>query len=157
MAREDSELAQTIERTLAAQAGIPPTPTALPPDRGPTRPPHPRPSPSRPRHNPERPRPSRAPAAPRPAAPAPTPPLIADVTAGRARVLNETPLLTTPGGDTVLLTVPRDTTVQLKGQASGIWVRVEVDNGIVPGWIDSRLLERLDTLPASTAARGRRA
>lgn len=147
VARVDSELAQSIERTLAAQAGIPPTPTALPPTAVPA-PAAPAPQPAAPAPQPRAP----APAAPRPAAPPPTPPLISDVSAGRARVLTEARLLTAPGGDTVLLTVPRDTTVQLKGQASGIWVRVEVDNGIVPGWVDSRRLERIDTPPASAAA-----
>ena len=151
VARVDSELAQTIERTLAAQAGIPPTPTALPPTVVPP-PAVPAPQPVAPAPQPREGAPQPAPAAPRPAAPPPTPPLITDVTVGRARVLNEARLLTAPGGDTVLLTVPRDTTVQLKGQASGIWVRVEVDSGVVPGWIDSRLLERIDTPPARAAA-----
>ena len=90
VAREDSELAQTIERALAAQAGIPPTPTALPPTTAPA-PVAPAPQPIAPAPQPRAPVPQPAPAAPRPAAPAPTPPLIADVTVGRARVLNETP------------------------------------------------------------------
>ena len=58
VAREDSELAQTIERTLAAQAGIPPTPTALPPTTVPA-PAAPAPQPA-PRRNPSARAPARA-------------------------------------------------------------------------------------------------
>jgi len=49
-------------------------------------------------------------------------------------------------------TLPQETLVILQGQASGAWVRVQVANGVLPGWVYGPDLKRIDEAAASAAA-----
>jgi hypothetical protein len=49
-------------------------------------------------------------------------------------------------------TLPQETLVILQGQASGAWVRVQVANGVLPGWVYGPDLKRIDEAAATAAA-----
>jgi hypothetical protein len=52
----------------------------------------------------------------------------------------------------VLQELPQETIVNLQGQASGAWVRVQVANGVLPGWVYGPDLQRLGDAAATAAA-----
>jgi hypothetical protein len=64
-----------------------------------------------------------------------------------------TALRDTPSAQgTVIQTLPQETLLSLQGQASGAWVRVQVANGVLPGWVYGPDLKRIDDAAAIAAA-----
>jgi hypothetical protein len=53
---------------------------------------------------------------------------------------------------TVLQELPQETIVNLQGQVNGAWVRVQVANGVLPGWVYGPDLKRLSDGAATAAA-----
>ena len=92
--------------------------------------------------------------APAPAAPASAPAAAGDAPKGMAIVsAKSTALRDTPNAQgTVIETLPQETLVILQGQASGAWVRVQVANGVLPGWVYGPDLKRIDEAAATAAA-----
>jgi hypothetical protein len=93
-----------------------------------------------------------APPAPIAATSAPT--AAADAPKGAAIVIAEsTALRNAPNARAaVLQELPQETMVTLQGQASGAWVRVQVTNGVLPGWVYGPDLQRLGDAAATAAA-----
>lgn len=132
-----SALAAQIEQRLSEQAGVPPSPTPAPVQPKPS-------SDTGPATTGTQPDPV-APGAPAGATNS-SAAVSGDVRPGSAIVqAAATKLHTEPNPQSpILQEIPQETRVDLKGQISGVWVRVEVDGGIAPGWVDSRHLRRLD-------------
>lgn len=64
-----------------------------------------------------------------------------------------TALRDAPAADaTVLATLPQETIVELLGQANGVWVRVQPENGVIPGWVYGPDLRRIAVEPQSATA-----
>jgi hypothetical protein len=124
--------APAAQRTysLRVDVELPPTPTPAPVANGGNAPP---------------------PAAPPSSAPA----AAADAPKGAAIVIAEsTALRDAPNAQgTKIQTLPQETMVILQGQASGAWVRVQVANGVLPGWVYGPDLKRIDDTAATAAAR----
>src|SRR5207244_7416624 len=78
----------------------------------------------------------------------------ADAPKGAAMVIAEsTALRDAPDAQgTRIQTLPKETIVILQGQASGAWVRVQVANGVLPGWVYGPDLKRIDDVAATAAA-----
>ncbi len=94
--------------------------------------------------------------APPAAAAASAPVTAADAPKGTAIVrAKSTALRDMPGEQGALIqTLPQETLLILQGQASGAWVRVQVANGVLPGWAYGPDLKRIDeaAAPAATPA-----
>lgn len=82
------------------------------------------------------------------------PPASGDAPKGAARVrAKATALRDAPTAEgAVLQMLPQETLVTLQGQASGAWVRVQVPNGVLPGWVYGPDLKRIDETAATAAA-----
>ena len=82
------------------------------------------------------------------------PPASGDAPKGAARVrAKATALRDAPTAEgAVLQMLPQETPVILQGQASGAWVRVQVTNGVLPGWVYGPDLVRIDEAAAAVAA-----
>lgn len=123
--------APAAQRTysLRIDVEIPPTPTAVPIASGGNAPPE---------------------AAP----PANVPASAGDAPKGTAIVsAKSTALRDTPNEQgATIQTLPQETLVILQGQASGAWVRVQVANGVLPGWVYGPDLKRIDEAAATAAA-----
>lgn len=88
------------------------------------------------------------------AAPVSAPAAAADAPKGTAIVsAKSTALRDAPNEQgATIQTLPQETLVILQGQASGAWVRVQVANGVLPGWVYGPDLKRIDETAASAAA-----
>lgn len=127
-----SELAAKLQATIGRQANLP-TPTAAPPGdpagggtaSGPATAPPPAP---------------RASVTPE------------TITAGPAVIVRETTLRREPreGGDQLAVLAP-ETPVIVRGQVSGLWVAVEAEASILPGWVRWSDLRRASSPGASAA------
>src|SRR6266508_525065 len=84
--------------------------------------------------------------APPPAAPSSALTAAGDAPKGAAIVIAEsTALRDAPNAQgTKIQTLPQETLVILQGQASGAWVRVQVEGGVLPGWVYGPDLKRID-------------
>lgn len=87
-------------------------------------------------------------------APAPAAPAAGDAPKGAAHVSAlSTALRDAPDKQgAVMQTLPQETLVILQGQASGAWVRVQVANGVLPGWVFGPDLKRIDEAAVAAAA-----
>ena len=123
--------APAAQRTysLRVDVELPPTPTAAPMASGGNMPP------------------AAAPPASAPAAAADAPKGTAIVSA-KSTALRDMP---NEQGATIQ-TLPQESLVILQGQASGAWVRVQVANGVLPGWVYGPDLKRIDETAATAAA-----
>ncbi|WP_205704012.1 SH3 domain-containing protein [Candidatus Chloroploca sp. Khr17] len=136
----ESSLGREIRARSEAQSGRPPTPTPPP---LPSRPVSPAPAPVAP--------PAAAPAA---APPAPTAaPPSTDAPTGAALVITEaSDLHEGPRGSSAVLTsLPEGHHVTLLGQASGVWVRVQPHDLVMPGWMRGTDLRMLEAAPLPDA------
>ena len=88
------------------------------------------------------------------AAPVAAAPAAGDAPKGTALVrAKSTALRDAPNAQgATIQTLPQETLVILQGQASGAWVRVQVANGVLPGWVYGPDLRRIDAAAATTTA-----
>src|SRR5581483_8638183 len=93
-------------------------------------------------------------ATPPAAPPASTPVAAADAPKGTAIVSTKTTALRDAPNEqgATIQTLPQETLVILQGQASGAWVRVQVANGVLPGWVYGPDLKRIDEAAATPTA-----
>jgi hypothetical protein len=72
---------------------------------------------------------------------------------GAAVVVRETVLRREPReGGAPLVTLPQESRVTVRGPVSGLWVSVESDRSILPGWVRAADLERVSEAAASATA-----
>lgn len=83
-------------------------------------------------------------------APHPTVAVTGDGPTGPAVVIAQSTVLReAPGANAAIIqTLPQESGVALLGQASGGWVRVQPDGGVVPGWVYGPDLRRVEAAPS---------
>jgi hypothetical protein len=142
VSEQQSRLAQEIQAIVQAQAAIPTATATVSPTHasaGSGKPAAPAPpAPAAPPAVADRP------PIPDPRSPTPVPPTPQDAPTGQAVVITTTRLLTGPGDDgaDLIATLGVGQRVTLLGQAKGLWVFVETDGTVRPGWVDARDLRR---------------
>ncbi len=131
---EASELARKLEASIRQQANVPsPTPTAT----------------TAPAASP----PGSVTSGSAPPAPAAGANGQESIAAGPAIIIQETVLRREPSErGTALATLAPETRVSVRGPVSGLWVSVETEASILPGWVRFSDLQRLFETTASTAS-----